>query len=447
MRNVGYAQGVIWRGGACTPLEYRPESGGLANTVFQDVNDAGTVVGFWYTRGTYFAVIYEKGKFKPSYAINSGGWTDAWGINNSGAVVGLVEDANRASYSYVLSNGRFTQFAFPGMTWSNALAINDSGQIVGEIQDGQGKVHGFYGRAPAAGPAPSILTVDDDGAECPGALTTIQEAVNRATAGTTIRVCPGNYWGTVTIRGPEKSGLKLIATGGEDDVVLRGDYTERNGFVLEDVDNVLIRGFTVRDFGDKPVTATEWGAGSLVYLHNAHYNRIEQNRLVNGDLAGIQLVDSGNNLIQNNVRWNWSAFAGAGIHLQGARSAGNTIRSNTLYSNKLAGIVMREAGPNNRINDNTILSNGRYGIQVETTSDVWIEGNRVSYGRGFWGAAMPGGQVPGVGIQLVNVTKATVFDNRARSNSGTDLSWDGNGENKIDSNACESSNPAGACGK
>jgi len=74
--------------------------------------------------------------------------------------------------------------------------------------------------------------------------------------------------------------------------VLRGDYTERSGFVLENVDNVLIRGFTVRDFGDKPVTAAEWGSGSLVYLQNAHYNRIEQNRLVNGDQSGILLADS-----------------------------------------------------------------------------------------------------------------------------------------------------------
>jgi len=94
-----------------------------------------------------------------------------------------------------------------------------------------------------------------------------------------------------------------------------------------------------------------------------------------------------------------------------------------------------------------VLSNGRYGIQAEATSDLWIEGNRVGYGRGFWGAAMPGGQVPAVGIHLSALTKATVFDNRARGNSGVDLSWDGSGENRIETNACETSVPAGACGK
>jgi len=76
------------------------------------------------------------------------------------------------------------------MRWSNALAINDSGQIVGEILDAQGKVHGFHGRVPAAPPKPLVLTVDDDGAECPGALNSIQEAVNRATAERRFRFAP-----------------------------------------------------------------------------------------------------------------------------------------------------------------------------------------------------------------------------------------------------------------
>jgi hypothetical protein len=40
-----------------------------------------------------------------------------------------------------------------------------------------------------------------------------------------------------------------------------------------------------------------------------------------------------------------------------------------------------------------------------------------------------------------------VFDNRARNNSGVDLSWDGKGENKLDANACEKSTPAGACAR
>lgn len=71
----------------------------------------------------------------------------------------------------------------------------------------------------------------------------------------------------------------------------------------------------------------------------------------------------------------------------------------------------------------------------------------MSYGRGFWGSAMPGGQPLALGINLVNVAKATVFDNRARNNTGTDLSWDGKGENKFEADACDKSTPADGCVK
>jgi len=310
--------------------------------------------------------------------------------------------------------------------------------------DGGGVNHGFLARV--APPWQSqLLTVDDDGADCPGALRTIQEAVAAAPSGATILVCRGIYEGTVNITGPGKTALRLIATGEEGQVVLQGDYTERDGFHLENVTNVLIRGFTVRDFGNKATTATEWGDGNQIYLENAHYNTIEHNTLINGDMMGVMLVDSGNNTVQQNVAFVDNAnLANCGIHLQGAKSAGNDISLNVTYGNKFAGIMIRGAGTGNIVAGNTVLSNGRFGIDVENTSEIRIEGNRVSYNHGFWGTT-PGGQQPGLGINLVNVNKATVFDNRLRNNTGADLNWDGKGENKIESNACVTSSPAGAC--
>jgi parallel beta-helix repeat protein/probable HAF family extracellular repeat protein len=450
MLSTGLVQGVLWSGGSCSVVEYRPESPSTAATRLLGINDAGVMVGYWTSRTTNFGFVYDKGKFTPAFAQSAGGWTDAWGINNAGDVVGSFEDANRRTYSYLLSDGRFTQFGLSGATLVLSLGINDSKDIVGEYRDAQGKNHGFLVRVPPAGPPPPTLTVDDDGVECPGALRTIQEAVARAVPFSTIRVCPGAYWGTVSVTGPDKTGLKLIAAGAEDEVVLRGDYTERDGFHLENVNGVVIRGFTVRDFGNKFTTANEWGTGNLIYLENAHYNTIEQNRLIDGEMTGITLADSGNNMVQHNLRWLTSlnnAQAGSGIQVQGAKSAGNSIRLNMFWSNKLAGVMVRGAGSGNRIQDNTVLSNGRFGIDVEDTADIWIEGNRVSYGRGFWGGAMPGGQQPALGINLVNVSKATVFDNRARSNPGTDLNWDGKGENTITANACDTSAPAGVCAR
>ena len=132
--------------------------------------------------------------------------------------------------------------------------------------------------------------------------------------------------------------------------------------------------------------------------------------------------------------------------MEGAKSAGNAIRQNLTWSNQVAGIMIRGAGPRNVVVDNTIVSNGRFGIDVQNTNEILIEGNRVSYNRGFWGKT-PGGEESGLGINLVNVDKATVFDNRARGNSAADLQWDGKGDNRIEVNACETSSVAGLCAR
>lgn len=446
----GPSQGFLIKGGVCTVSEYRPDVSRRIGTLYSGLNDAGVLVGYWgIDTGTIHGLVYSKGAFT-QVDHGGGGYTWPLDINNAGDIVGQLYTSDGIHRAFLMSRGRFTIFDLPGATSSSATGINSSGQIIGHYRDAgtPGQYHGYVARVTPSAPPPPVLMVDDDGVDSPGALGTIQEAVARAVPGSTILVYPGTYRRTVNIVGPEKEGLRLIAVGGQNEVVLQGDYTERDGFHLENVSNVVIRGFTVRDFGNKLTSADQWGVGNQIYLQNAHYNTIEQNQLFSGDMVGIMLVDSGSNTVQNNfTRQDLSVLATSGITLQGAKSAGNTIRSNFLFNNKMAGITVRGAGPGNQITDNTILANGRYGIDVEDTSEIQVEGNRVSYGRGFWGSAMPGGKQEGRGINLVNVTKATVFDNRARGNPGGDLMWDGKGENKLETNACETSTPAGACGK
>ena len=437
--------GAVWRGGVCTTSEYRPEEARRTMTMYFGLNDSGVAVGHWATNGgSSHGIVYSKGNFTQT-DHGAGGNLFNWGINNSGVIAGKFSDGANTNNGFVLREGRFTAFKFPESRGTQAFGINNAGKVVGQYTDQAGKVHGYVAAITPAGPPPPVIMVDDDGVDCSGGVRTIQEAVSRAVPGATILVCRGTYLGTVNIAGPEKTGVRLVAAAGEDEVVLQGDYTQRDGFHLENVSNVLIRGFTVRDFGVTGTTASVWGVGNQIYLENAHYNTIEHNRLINGDMMGVMLVDSGNNMVQNNVAFvNNTSLATCGIHVEGAKSAENVIRLNMTYGNKVAGIMMRGAGAGNRIADNTVISNGRFGIDVQNTDEVRIEGNRVSYNRGFWGTT-PGGQQPGTGINLMNVNKAVVFDNRARNNTGADLNWDGKGENRIESNACESSTPAGAC--
>jgi parallel beta-helix repeat protein len=436
-------RGFLLSGGRFTEICY-PEA---TMTMAFGINDQGEITGRWSdVQGKVRGFRLSQGKFT-SFEFPGAQATaiDLTRITNSGEIVGPYTDARGKSKGFLLSGGHYTSIDVPGSGGTTPRDINAAGHITGLYSDSRGS-HGWVTTIAPPSVSQPIL-VDDDGADCPGASPTIQEAVRRASPGATILVCRGIYTGAVNLVGPEKNGLKLIALGRTHEVILQGDYMERDGFHLENVDNVLIRGFTVRDFGAKATTATEWGAGNLIYLENAHYNTIEHNQLVNPDRAGVMLVDSGNNVVQNNVAFADNAnLATCGIEVRGAKSANNVFRLNVTYGNKLAGIMIGGAGPGNVVTDNTVVANGRFGIDVQNTSEVWVEGNRVSFSRGFWGTT-PGGQQPGVGLNLANLLKATVFDNRARNNTGMDLNWDGKGDNRVEANACETSVPAGTCGR
>ena len=121
---------------------------------------------------------------------------------------------------------------------------------------------------------------------------------------------------------------------------------------------------------------------------------------------------------------------------------------NLLLGNQMAGIMLSGAGPANLILDNSIVSNGRFGITNGGTNGTFIEGNRVSYNGGPWGSTPYGSTLlgKGRGISVSTSDGVVVFDNRVRGNSEVDIFWDSAGSNKFDSNACDSSAPAGACG-
>lgn len=437
--------GWVLLGGRYSTLDYPSPNNMSCGTWIGENGEVGGHVE--EQNGSYHGYIWKDGKFT-LIPIEGGTawqyWDSIYGVNASGHTIASYTDARGKQRGVLIRDGVYSTFDVPGSQRTRAQAINRSGQVVGLFVDSKGVNHGFLTRV-APNWRSQTLTVDDDGADCPGAFSTIQAAIAQAPPGATIQVCPGIYSGSVAITGPEKNALKLIALGGANDVVLQGDYTARDGFHLAKVSNVVIRGFTVRDFGNVPTTATEWGAGNQIYLEDAHYNTIENNRLINGDMMGIMLVNSGNNTVQHNLAFVDNAnLATCAVHVQGANSANNIFRQNMAYGNKVAGMMIRGAGPGNIVMDNTIVSNGRFGIDVQDTNEIWIEGNRVSYNRGFWGTT-PGGQQPGLGVNLVNVNKSTVFDNRLRGNSGVDLAWDGKGENQLQSNACETSNPAGIC--
>lgn len=387
---VGHSQlpgeamkGFLWKAGQYSTYTY-PEQNDMGCGM--GINNNGDIVGHWRdTRGVIRGYVLRKGRFVsfefPGAKATIPGMGPL-GISSSGDVVGQYTTSDGKNSAFLWSNGTFSTLDVPGAAATLGNGINNVGDMVGYYVDSKNANHGWVAQMARKTPS-QVLTVDDDGADCPNSLRTIQEAVAQAPAGATILVCPGTYHGTVEIAGHAKDGLKLIAAGGQNEVVLQGDYTQRDGFHLKEVNSVLIRGFTVRDFGNLATTPTAWGDGKQIFLENAHYNTIEFNRMIDGDMMGIGLVDSGHNLVQHNAVFvEHGNLANCGIHVQGAASVGNEFLLNLLLGNQMAGIMLSGAGPANLILDNSIVSNGRFGITNGGTNGTLIEGNRVSYNGG-----------------------------------------------------------------
>lgn len=72
----------------------------------------------------------------------SGFGTKAFGINNSGQIVGFFYDAGNRTHGFLDTGGSFTTIDAPGAIDTYAYGINDSGQIVGSFDDALGS-HGF----------------------------------------------------------------------------------------------------------------------------------------------------------------------------------------------------------------------------------------------------------------------------------------------------------------
>ena len=133
--------------GAVTIIDYP----GSMSTAAYGINDKGVVVGgFCPTRiecpiglalTSDHGFIDDDGVFT-RLDFPGAGETTAFGINNSGTVVGIyANDVVQHSFSY--ENGVYTDMNFPGANWTDATAINDLGVIVGYYQDANFNVNGF----------------------------------------------------------------------------------------------------------------------------------------------------------------------------------------------------------------------------------------------------------------------------------------------------------------
>src|SRR3984957_6023073 len=80
-----------------------------------------------------------------TFNVPGGGGTQSWGINGAGDVVGYFSTANgNLGFEYNPTNQTFTTLTGPaGASDIRAFGINDSGAIVGDYRDSSNNAHGF----------------------------------------------------------------------------------------------------------------------------------------------------------------------------------------------------------------------------------------------------------------------------------------------------------------
>ena len=137
---IGPGGAFIYSNGVFTPIAV---PAGFTVVGAGAINDAGDVVGYGYTTGDganeadYRGFIDVNGSVN-LFSVSAQYGTAAFGINNSGAIVGteFAAGSDNPQGGFLDVDGNITPIDVPGAGFTEAFGINDEGQIVGEFNGG-----------------------------------------------------------------------------------------------------------------------------------------------------------------------------------------------------------------------------------------------------------------------------------------------------------------------
>ena len=127
----GQSHGVIWNGSLTTDLGV-----GIYAT---GINDPGAVIG-----SNGHAFVLANGVYRDLGVLPGGDWSSAYGINDSGTVVGYgsVASGNFRGFVWTPQTGMAELGTFGGLD-SYATGINNSGEVIGYASLASGYEHAF----------------------------------------------------------------------------------------------------------------------------------------------------------------------------------------------------------------------------------------------------------------------------------------------------------------
>jgi hypothetical protein len=89
------------------------------------------MVGWYALKNSPGAAFLRSAGHFTTFSYQGAFATVAWGINNSGTIVGFWEDASITQYGFIYSGGQFQSVSYPGSTGTILTGVNDAGEISG----------------------------------------------------------------------------------------------------------------------------------------------------------------------------------------------------------------------------------------------------------------------------------------------------------------------------
>lgn len=138
---------------------------GATATFVKGINATGQIVGDMVLGGADMGFLFSGGMYTP-IGVPDADSTSASGINTSGEIVGTYT-ASGVSHGFVLDGGSYTPFDVPGATGTSLDGVNDAGAVAG-FYDISGANFGFFSNE-------SLTSIN-----YPGAIATFGNSINDA---------------------------------------------------------------------------------------------------------------------------------------------------------------------------------------------------------------------------------------------------------------------------
>lgn len=230
------------------------------------------------------------------------------------------------------------------------------------------------------------------GGKNPGNYSTIQSAVDNASAGDTVFVFDDSapYYENIVIRTP----IQLLGENRTTTGIEGGDHA-----ISIHADGVTVRGFRISNVGDfwnccgffitsdgntisENIIIDNQRMNS-VYLYDSSYNTISGNLIQDNQYHAIRLEYATHNVIEQNTIVN---NRGYGIYL--SESSENEIIGNTVVQSYWDGVLLGNHSGNNSLFHNTLIDNQANAYDEEGNS--WDTGASGNYWSDYTGSDMNG---------------------------------------------------------